>query len=206
MSVQLFDTTRYTLPLRLVLLSTLIGGFYFLPFHILRIQGKSKQFIAFTFSGQAATLGLKLLLVVGFGMGVLGVVVADLVVSVTLTAVLVPLYAPLIRPTFSREILRESLRFGLPRLPHGIAHQVIAVFDRYLLSIFVPLRDVGIYSVGASFALALKLFLSASKIAWAPFYFATMKEAGREGNAEPHDDLCMGRAGLAGCRADGGSR
>ncbi len=173
---RLFDTTRYTLPLRLVLVSTFIGGFYFLPFHILRIQGRSAKFMALTFSGQAATLGMKLLMVVGLGMGVLGVALADLIVAIGLTAAIVPLYAPLIRPLFSREILRESLRFGLPRLPHGLAHQVIAVFDRYLLSTFVTLRDVGIYSVGASFALGLKLFLSAFENAWAPFYFATMKE------------------------------
>jgi O-antigen/teichoic acid export membrane protein len=159
-----------------VLVSTFIGGFYFLPFHILRITGRSKTFIAFTFSGQAATLALKLLLVVVFGMGVLGVVLADLAVAIVLTAVLVPFYAPLIRPMFSRPLFREALAFGLPRLPHGIAHQVIAAFDRYLLSLFVTLRDVGIYSIGATFALGLKLFLSAFENAWAPFYFSTMKD------------------------------
>jgi O-antigen/teichoic acid export membrane protein len=176
LSLWLFGTTRYIVPLRLVLASTFVGGFYFLPFHILRIRGQSTKFIALTFSGQAATISLKLLLVVGFGMGVLGVALADFLVAVVLTAAVVPLYAPLIRPVFSTSILREALSFGLPRLPHGIAHQVIAVFDRYLLSVFVTLRGVGIYSVGASFALALKLFLSAFENAWAPFYFATMRE------------------------------
>ena len=175
-SFRLFATVRHAWPLRIVLLSVFIGGFYFLPFHILRIQGRPGRFIALTFSGQALTLGLKLLLVVGFGMGVTGVVLPDLLASIALTIVLLPLYAPLIRPVFSSAVLREALRFGLPRLPHGIAHQIIAVFDRYLLSIFVALSDVGIYSVGVSFALGLKLFLSAFENAWAPFYFSTMNE------------------------------
>jgi O-antigen/teichoic acid export membrane protein len=176
LSLRLFDTQGYATPLRLVFCTTFLGGFYFLPFHILRIAGRSTTFIALTVSAQAATLGLKLLLVVGVGMGVLGVVLADFVVALGFTVRLIPFYAPLIRPMFSGALLREALRFGLPRLPHGIAHQVIAVSDRYLLSAFVSLRDVGIYSIGASFALGLKLFLSAFENAWAPFYFATMRE------------------------------
>jgi O-antigen/teichoic acid export membrane protein len=57
-----------------------------------------------------------------------------------------------------------------------VAHQTIAVADRYVLAHFVPLREIGLYSIGASFGLALKLFLSAFEYAWAPFYFATMRE------------------------------
>jgi O-antigen/teichoic acid export membrane protein len=57
-----------------------------------------------------------------------------------------------------------------------MAHQVVAVADRYLLTMFVSLREIGLYSVGASFGLAMKLFLSAFEYAWAPFYFATMSE------------------------------
>jgi O-antigen/teichoic acid export membrane protein len=57
-----------------------------------------------------------------------------------------------------------------------MAQQAMAVLDRYLLGLFAGLRDVGLYSIGASFGLAIKLFLSAFEYAWAPFYYATMKE------------------------------
>ena len=77
---------------------------------------------------------------------------------------------------FSWDVLRQALRFGLPRLPHGLAQQAMAVLDRYLLGLFAGLREVGLYSIGASFGLAIKLFLSAFEYAWAPFYYATMKE------------------------------
>ena len=33
--------------------------------------------------------------------------------------------------------------------------------DRYFLNAYATLRDVGLYSIGASFGLALKLYLSA---------------------------------------------
>jgi O-antigen/teichoic acid export membrane protein len=115
---------------------------------------------------------LRLVLVVGWGMGVLGVVLADLLVTIAFTILLVRLFVPIVGVRFSWTVLGEALRFGLPRVPHGCAHQIIAVGDRYLLSRFVGLADLGIYSIGASFGLALKLFLSAFEYAWAPFYYS----------------------------------
>jgi O-antigen/teichoic acid export membrane protein len=171
-----FGSAAHTLVLRLVLVNTFLGSFYFLPFHVLRIEGKPPQFIALTVTRSAATLVGRLVLIVGAGLGVLGFVLADLAVTALFTLVLLRWFAPLIRPMFSRSLLRDALRFGLPRLPHGVAHQTIAVADRYLLSLFGTLRDVGLYSIGASFGMAMKLFLTAFEYAWAPFYFAVMKE------------------------------
>ena len=173
---RLFGLAGYELPLRLVLINTFVIGFYFFPFHVLRIGEQSTQFVKLTAARSAATLVTKLLLIVGLGLGVLGFVLADIVVTAVFTLVLWRWFAPLLRPVFSRAILIDALRFGLPRVPHGIGQQVVAVSDRYLLGLFAGLREVGLYSVGATFGLAMKLFLSAFEYAWAPFYFATMKE------------------------------
>jgi O-antigen/teichoic acid export membrane protein len=102
-------------------------------------------------------------------------------VTLVFAAVLLPTFLHLVRPVASMPLLREALAFGLPRLPHGMGHQVMAGADRYILSKFATLADVGVYSIGASLGLALKLFLSAFEYAWAPFYFGAMKEpqAGR---------------------------
>lgn len=176
LAANLFGAPGYETLLRLMLVTTFIMGSHFIPFHVLRILGKSRQFIALSFSRSVTALLLRVILVIGIDMGVLGVVVADAVTAVIFSVVLLPLFVPLIRPTFSLGLLRESLAFGLPRLPHGIAHQVIAVADRYLLSLFATLREVGLYSIGASIGLGPKLFLSAFEVAWAPFYFRLMNE------------------------------
>lgn len=172
----LFGLEPYLWPLRLVMINTFVIGFYFFPFHVMRIGERSAQFIALTTSRSAATLVMRLVLIVGLGLGVLGFVLADIAVTAVFTVLLARWFAPLIRPVFSRTLLADALRFGLPRLPHGVAQQVMAVADRYLLGLFAGLREVGLYSIGASFGLAMKLFLSAFEYAWAPFYFATMKE------------------------------
>ena len=176
LSTRLFGSAHEAILIALVIGNTFVVGLYFIPFQVLRIKEKSKQFIALVFARSAATLVLRLVLVIGAGMGVLGVVVADVVVTVFFTGVLSRWFAPLIRPVFSRPILREALRFGLPRIPHSVAHQVIGLADRYFLNAFGTLHDVGLYSIGASFGLALKLFVGAFEAAWTPFFLGVMRE------------------------------
>ncbi len=169
---------RGTGALRLVLLNTLVMSFTFLPFHVLRMEKRAVEFSVLTLARSVATVILRLVLIVGFGKGVLGVVLADVIVTGVLMLVLSRRFTPLIRPTFSRPVLRESLAFGLPRLPHAAAQQIIAVADKLILQRFRPLGEVGVYAMGVSFGLTLKLFLSAFESAWAPFYYATAREPG----------------------------
>jgi len=110
----------------------------------------------------------------------MGVVVADLVVTAVLLVVMVRWFAPLIRPVFSPETLRDALRFGLPRVPHGFAQQIIAVGDKFILTFFVSLAQIGVYAMGVSVGLIQKVFLAAFEYAWAPFYYATVREPGAE--------------------------
>lgn len=163
--------------LRIFLLRTLAIGFFFLlPFAILRIGKRSGRFAALTVSRAVAVIALRLVLIVGFDLGVLGFVAADLAVTAVTAVLLIPICAPLIRLTFSRAVLAEALRFGLPRLPPGIGHHAVAMGDRYLLLLFTAEAVVGVYSVGATLGLALRNFLSAFQVAWTPFLFETMKK------------------------------
>ena len=175
----LLGSQGYTLALILVLLNTFAIGFTFIPFHVLRIQNRAREFSALAFGRSAATLVLRLALVVGLQLGVMGVVVADVAVTVVVLAIMVRWFAPLIRPAFSRELLRQALAFGLPRVPHGFALQVMAVGDRFVLKFLkVPLDAIGVYSIGVSFGLVPKIALGAFEYAWAPFYYATSREPG----------------------------
>jgi O-antigen/teichoic acid export membrane protein len=168
---------NYPGALRIVLLNTFVIGFYFIPFHVLRMTDRPATFVALTTSRSAATLLTRFALIIGLDLGVTGFVLADLIVSAVFTVVMLRWFWPLIRPVFSRAVLEDALRFGLPRVPHGILQQVMFVADRYVLRMFSVLSEVGLYQMGASFGMALKLVLNAFEYAWAPFYFQTMKAA-----------------------------
>lgn len=176
LSRHLFGSPSQAAALQVLLVNTFLGGFFFIPFHQLRIERQSPRFIALTVTRSLATIIARLTLVIGFHLGVIGIVLADLVTTVLFGLLMLPRFAALIGPVFSRDLLREALRFGLPRIPHGLAQQTVAVSDRYVLSLYATLHEIGLYSIGASFAMGLKLFLNAFEYAWAPFYFAIMRE------------------------------
>jgi len=173
----MFGNATQSTALRLVLLNTFAIGFTFIPFHVLRMERRSTTFSLLTLARSTLTVVLRLVLVVGMHMAVLGVVLADVFVTAALMVVLLKWFAPLIRPMFSRADLRKALSFGAPRVPHAAAQQVMAVADKPILTLFTTVQDIGVYSMAVSFGLTQKLFLSAFESAWAPFYYATMREA-----------------------------
>ena len=89
----------YTGALRLVLLNTFAMGFTFLPFHVLRIERRAVTFSLLTLARSVSTIVLRLILVIGLGMQVLGIVLADLIVTMALMIVLIRWFAPLVRLT-----------------------------------------------------------------------------------------------------------
>src|SRR6185436_10207429 len=155
--------------LRLMLVNTFAIGFTFIPFHVLRMEQRTKTFSLLTLVRSILTIVLRLVLVMKLDLGITGLYLADLVVTIGIMAALLPWFAPLIRPVFSAEVLRDSLAFGLPRVPHAAAQQLTAVGDKFILPFFVALADVGVYGMAVSFGLTQKLFLSAFESAWAPF-------------------------------------
>jgi O-antigen/teichoic acid export membrane protein len=173
----LFDTETHVGALQLVLVNMFVTGFTFIPFHVLRMEQRSVEFSALTFGRSVSTAVLRIVLIVGLGYGVLGVVLADVVVTAGVMLVLLRRFAGLIRPRVSRVLLRESLAFGLPRIPHAASQQIMSVGDKFLLAFFgVPLAQQGVYTMSVSFGLTQKLFLSAFEYAWAPFYYANARE------------------------------
>ena len=143
---------------------------------------------------------LRIVLVIGAGLGVMGVVVADVVVTAVLMVVMVRLVRALIRPVFSQTVLRESL---VVRAAAGAA-RLRAAGDggrRQVRPAAATCRsqDVGVYSMGVSFGLIQKIALGAFEYAWAPFYYATAREPDAPAGVQHRHDLRRRRA-----RADDG--
>ena len=172
----LLGTPAHSAALRLVILNAFVVGFFFIPLALLRIERRSSRFAKVTFSRAAATICVRLLLVVGLGMGVFGFFLANVLVTAVFSVILGSSCARLIRPLVSRPVLGEVLHYGLPRLPHGLAHLVIAWSDRYILSRYATVSDVGVYAIGATLGLGVKYFLRAFQTAWSPFLYEMMDE------------------------------
>jgi O-antigen/teichoic acid export membrane protein len=174
---RLFDDPRYLVALRLMLLNTFAIALTFVPFHVLRLEGRAVVYSAFTFARSIGTLVLRIVLVIGQGYGLAGVYWADLLVTAVLVPCMWPWFRPYVRLTFSRDDLGTALRFGLPRVPHGLAQQVLDGGNKLLLGGFITQAQLGVYQNAVTLGTGVKFFTSAFETAWAPFYYATSREA-----------------------------
>ena len=171
----LFDDPQYVTALRLMLVNTACMSLTFVPFHVMRLRNQAATYSAFAFARSVGTLVLRVVFVIGLGAGVTGMYLADLVVTAVLVPMMWPWFRPFLRRTFSRHELRTALRFGLPRVPHGLAQQALEGGNKLLLSAFISQAQLGIYQNAVTLGTGVKFFTSAFETAWAPFYYATAR-------------------------------
>lgn len=172
----LFDDPQYVTALRLMLVNTWLIAVTFLPFHSMRMRRLATTYTTFTFARSVGTLVLRIVLVIGLGLGLTGIYVADLIVTGVLLPLMWPWFRPLVRLMFSGTDLRVSLRFGLPRVPHGLAQQVIDGGNKLLLNNYITQAQLGVYQNSVALGTGIKFFTGAFETAWAPFYYATARD------------------------------
>jgi O-antigen/teichoic acid export membrane protein len=161
--------------LRLLALNMFVSNFQFLPLTQLRIEERSRAVAGWSMVRSFGTIGARLVFVVALGWSVLGFMVADLLLSVVLIAGMWPTWTRMTRWRFSPVLARELLVVGLPRVPHGVLHQVTAMAAPFILSWYLTLDQVGLYSVASSVASTLKLYPVALVTAWTPLAFEAMR-------------------------------
>jgi O-antigen/teichoic acid export membrane protein len=161
--------------IRLVALDTLLNTFAFVPMNLFRIQGRPAAFTVMTLFRSFLNIGLKLALVVK-GWGVTGVLLADAAASLLFVAALLPTLLRNLTAAFSYPMLARSAAFGLPKVPHGLAHQILNLSDRKLIEVFATLAESGLYHIGYVMGTGVKFFLSAFELAWSPFVYAQLEK------------------------------
>ena len=169
-SLALFGSPGQTLWVRLVAFDLLASSFAFVPLTLLRIEERAALFSTYSLIRHATNTVLKVILLT-LGFGVSGVLVSDAVASVILSVCLFFELKSRARLAFDWPPLREALRFGLPKVPHGLLVQTLNLADRRILGAYASRAEVGIYHMGGSFASAMKFPLSAFEPAWQPFVF-----------------------------------
>lgn len=173
---RLLEGTQYVAALQLMFLNTSLISVTFIPFHLMRMRNQALAFSGYVFARSVGTVVLRIIFVIGLGWGVTGMYAADLAMTVVLLPLLWRGFTSLVRLEFSRSDLREALKFGLPRLPHGLAQQALDAGNKLLLNAYLPLHQVGVYQNGVTLGTAIRFFTSAFETAWAPFYYATSRQ------------------------------
>jgi O-antigen/teichoic acid export membrane protein len=153
----------------------LVGGAFWtsatiVPLAVLRAQERLRAYIRLSGLQTALTVGLTLTFVVGLGWGAVGWMLAfSLSAGLTLAVGLTMLGHGWALRLHGGD-LWAALAFGLPMLPHALAHWGLSLSDRAILGAFVDSADVGAYYVAFQFCLPISLIAIALNQASQPLY------------------------------------
>lgn len=147
----------------------------------LRAQERAVAFSVLTVTQFTTALGLNLLLVAGYGLGIRGVFWGNLLSN----ALVLPLAIAVARQgaafTFNPRLMRPLLTFGLYLIPVMLAGWVMDLSDRYILRLFHGLDEVAVYGVGYKFGMILQVAIVwPFQLAWPAFSFAISHRPGHQ--------------------------
>ena len=140
------------------------------PLAVLRAEQRLRAFLILTSFATIATSGLSLLFVVGFGWGIrgwLGAVVVANVLIFGVAAVVVPLQRGL---GIDFGLIRYSLKFGAPLVPHSLAYWALQVADRVVIAGMVSASALGVYSLAANLGLPVLILVQSLNYGFMPAY------------------------------------
>ncbi len=167
----LVDDPGLWLFLVLSLISTYGDLFNKVPLAPIRARQQSGLFVTITSIFWISTLTLSIFFVVVLRLGVLGILAAQALVDGIGAMVLL---IRLLREGVARPrpgLVGSMLRFGLPLVPASLSEFALQLADRYILKLYRPMAEVGIYSIGYRIAEGVTLAASAFTLAWVPFAF-----------------------------------
>ena len=169
--------------LRLAVWTAFLGVLGLTPLVLLQAQERALHYVLLTMWTALTTTAVTVWLVVRGG-GAEGYLQGALVGGVLAAVPFVALTTRQVRPVFRLSVLAPALAFSLPLVPHALAGWALEMSDRAILTRLLPLRDVGVYSLGYQLGAAMGLLTTAFNAAWVPFLFGALKEEGESAHSK----------------------
>ena len=175
-----------------------IGGINFFPFMFLGIVNTilSPLYLFFqsylqtkqeglkyginTFLNFALNVSLIVLFLVVFKLGIIGVLLANLIVSLVFFIYVLIIYIPQINMGLKKDILKPTFKYSMPLIPHLLAAWSSGMIDKLFLNGMSGRSETGLYSVGQQFGGIIGMIASAINQAYIPWFFEKVEE-GKDG-------------------------
>jgi O-antigen/teichoic acid export membrane protein len=165
-----------------------------LPLAVLRAEQRLRGYLTITVTTAASSAALTLLFVVVLHRGVrgwlLGMLIAN-ALGLATAAIVVPWHRS---DSYRHDLVRGSIRFGLPLVPHFLSHWALQLADRAVLAALVSGSALGAYSFGANLALPVMILVQALNQGFMPMY--ARAGAGRHHLGELSDAVVLQAAAV----------
>ena len=165
-----FGTSEYSYLIELTLLGVLLNNLGAIGRGILIFQERVMAVNFLNIGGVLVAVASGLVLVAFFHRGVTGAVEAAVLSSAIMLIPLLIISVFRFKLSFSLDALQKELKFSLPLVGAVVAFWLIDFSDRYILKLFLPLSEVGLYNIGYNVGLLMMLVVSGFSSAWPPYY------------------------------------
>lgn len=177
-------------------------GIFYLVQNQLRVELRAKDYALLSLGYAVATVTLGVLLGYVLGLGLTGVLIAQLAAALLAVAAGAWRLRATFTLSFDGAILREMLRFSLPLVPSGMATFLTLYANRLLLNAMISLEAVGLFGVAARIAGIIALLTVGLQSSLTPLIYAHYKEPGTPAAIAGFFETFVAIA-LAGCLALG---
>lgn len=179
---QLFWAREVIPFLYIAMASVTAAGMQFFNYRLILYQAEQRPrlyaLLAFLSFGLIATSCIAL--VVFAHLGVKGMLCGKLFASLICLTIATVIGWPALRSHFQWQYIRNTIAVGVPLVPHQLMAVGLMSADRFVLAHYRSLHEVGIYSVGYTFGMAMSLVTTSLNQAWAPIYYETAR-TGQDG-------------------------
>lgn len=169
-SLIIFGHPRHGALVQLAALSMLLDLTAVVPFAYIQAEQRSILYTSIGLAKLVVGLAMNIWLVVYLRMGVMGVAWSAVASNLLGVMVLAPIALRRTGLSFSLNKTRELWSYGVPLIPGQLAMFVLSFGDRFILSRYGGMAEVGLYSLGFKFGVMLTILLTQPFLtAWVPF-------------------------------------
>jgi O-antigen/teichoic acid export membrane protein len=169
-SLILFHTEQYAYLVILTLGAIFIGNLSSVGRSILIFQERAVTVNIINIIGILVGVASGLFMVVYLKRGVIGMVEAGFIGSFIMSIPTLIISMFRFKPAFSLSILVKEIKFSLPLVIALFAFWFMDSSDRYILKLFLPLSEIGLYDIGYNFGLVMMIVVGGFTLAWPPYY------------------------------------
>lgn len=172
----LLGTPNYSNLVILSFLTIPLNKLVVAPLARVRVEEKATFYVIVNISRAVATIALNLFLIIYLNKGLLGYFEGPLIIGI-IYGLFIGLYSLKQNGlNFSRPIFKKIFLFGAPLILNSISLWIINWADRFIISKLTNLTEVGLYTLGYNFGMAVMLPIGAFTTAWMAFYMTVEKE------------------------------
>ena len=159
------------------------------PMAELRLTRRPYLFAGLKMLNVLINLTLNFYLILGLGLGIEAVFLANYAASFVMTFLVWIVTADMLKGGFSKQWMNKAFQFGWPFVPSGIGFVINETLDRFLLNGMDPANAerlygvgttpediVGIYNACYKLAVFMLLLVQMYRMAWQPFFMRHAKD------------------------------